>query len=276
MEAVRTAIEPELFERIRAIAYERAGIDLRDGKEALVEARLGKRMRALGLSGFREYVARLKSDENEIVQFLDALSTNFTSFFRERDHFDVMSDEIVARVRNGARKIRLWCAAAATGEEPWTTAMVLHDKLGDDVDWRLLATDISTRALGIAQAGRYPRRTLDSVPAALRERYFRPVETGPGSREGEWEVAAVLRERVSFARLNLATPPFPMRGPLDIVMCRNVMIYFDIEVRTRLVLAVKPLLSPGGLFFLGHSETLNGIESGLTPAGPAVYQRPHG
>lgn len=275
MNAVRTAIEPDLFERIRAIAYQRAGIDLRDGKEALVEARLGKRMRALGIGSFREYVARLGDDDAEVVHFLDALSTNYTSFFRERDHFDVVAEEVSARVRAGARRIRLWCAAAATGEEPWTTALVLHERLGDDVDWRLLATDISTRALATAQAGRYPRRVLDPVPGALRERYFRPVDSGAGARDGAWEVGDTLRARVSYARLNLATPPFPMRGPLDVVMCRNVMIYFDLEVRRRLVQAVVPLLAPGGLFLLGHSETLNGIESGLRAVGPAVYQRSH-
>lgn len=276
MNAVRTAIEPDLFERIRAIAYERAGIDLRDGKEALVEARLGKRMRTLGIAGFREYVARLGSDDQEVVHFLDALSTNYTSFFRERDHFDVVLEEVAARVRAGARRIRLWCAAAATGEEPWTTALVLHEKFGEELDWRLLATDISTRALAAAQAGRYPRRTLDPIPGVLRERYFHPVEPGAGARDGAWEVGETLRAHVSFARLNLSKPPFPMRGPLDIVMCRNVMIYFDLEVRRRLVQAVLPLLAPGGLFILGHSETLNGIESGLRGIGPAVYQRPHG
>lgn len=266
---------PALFQAFRDIAYQQAGISLRDGKEALVSARLAKRVRDLGLDGEAEYLELLRKDASgdEMVRFLDAISTNFTSFFREKPHFDQLTEEARAHLAAGGRRFRVWCAASSSGEEPYSIALTLDQVFHDtDVDYRVLATDISTRVLDQARRGRYSERQIDPVPRELRARHFARV-SDPSSDEPRYEVSAKLRERILFKRLNLATPPFPMQGPLDVVMCRNVMIYFDQAVRQRLISEVERLLAPGGLLMIGHSETLNGITTGLRGIRPTTYRK---
>jgi chemotaxis protein methyltransferase CheR len=174
----------------------------------------------------------------------------------------------------GARRVRLWCAAAATGEEPWTLAVTLAEALGArGIDWKILATDISTRALATAQEAKYRAHQLGNVAAPVRNRYFEAAE---GGAEKLLAVRQELRAQVMFRRLNLAKPPFPLRGGLDAVFCRNVMIYFDQPVRQALISEIEKLLKPGGLLFIGHSETLNGVRSQFTMVDPAVYRKPGG
>ncbi len=266
-------MDPAVFEGFREIAYRHAGIALRAHKEALVSSRIAKRVRSLGLRGEREYLDFLKNDRSgeELVSFLDAISTNFTSFYRERDHFETLSTELLAAVKRGTRRVRLWCAAAATGEEPYTLAITLAEALDGRVDdWRILATDISTRALATASAGRYEASKLALVPAALRVKYFKSeVQSGVEVLTAK----GALRDRLMFKRLNLATPPFPLRGELDFVFCRNVMIYFDTQVRQRLVSEIERLLKPGGLLVVAHAETLSGVTNGLGVVRPSVYRK---
>ncbi|MEI8257415.1 MAG: CheR family methyltransferase, partial [Deltaproteobacteria bacterium] len=176
----------------------------------------------------------------------------------------------------GGQRLRYWCAASSTGEEPYTMAMTLADVLGIDADFRILATDISTRVLAAAGAGRYNGQQLDTVPPALRSRYFTLVSETPGRtaeqrREAIWEVVPALRAHISYHRLNLAQPPYPMSGPFDAVFVRNVMIYFDQPVRQKLIHEVETLLSPNGFVVLGHAETLAGIDTTLRTLSPAVY-----
>lgn len=266
---------PSLFRAFRDIAYQQAGIRLRDGKEALVSARLGRRLRDLGFTSEGQYLEFLRADASgsEMVEFLDSISTNFTSFYREPVHFEILAGEARTALTLGAGRFRVWCAAASSGEEPYTIALTLASVFeGAAADYRILATDISTRALERARDGRYAQRQIEPVPRWLRTRYFRRA----GALAGEdttYQVVPELRAKISFNRLNLAMPPFPMRGPFDVVMCRNVMIYFDHEVRQRLLSEVGRLLGPQGLLMVGHSETLNGLTAPFRPLRPSVYRR---
>jgi chemotaxis protein methyltransferase CheR len=263
---------PSAFRAFQEIAYAQAGIHLREGKAALVQARLAKRLRDLGLQSEEEYLARLRGRgaREEIVLFLDAISTNFTKFFREPDHFDLLREEVAAAVAGGQHRFRFWCAGCSSGEEPYTVAMTVNDLLGTR-DWRILATDLSTRALTCAQAGVYGDEEIADVPAKFRERFLSRARGSDGS--STWSVTPRLKERILFRRVNLSERPYPMPGPLDAIFCRNVMIYFDRPMRAGLVAEVERLLKPGGRFYIGHSETLNGIETGLIVERPSVYHR---
>lgn len=264
-------MEQATFEKYRALIYEKSGIALASGKEALVSARVAKRLRALNLDNHRAYLRMLHEDESgqELIHLLDAISTNVTHFYREPLHFQML-EKIVAEWRqNGQQRFRFWCAASSTGEEPYTIAMTLREVFGSaKVDARLLATDISTKVLARAQEGIYSEERVKPVPKSLLGRYF--DKSGPRGA-AEYTARQSLKDMILFRRLNLATPPFPMRGPLDAVFCRNVMIYFDNQVRSRLLNEIYRLLKPGGYLFVGHAESLTGMMSPLKLVRPSVY-----
>jgi chemotaxis protein methyltransferase CheR len=262
-----------VFQRFCAHAHREAGIALGPSKETLVRARVGKRMRALGIDDERSYLDYLEADRTgeELVQFLDVISTNHTSFFREPDHFDLLRTLVDDWRRLGLRRLRIWSAASSTGEEPYSIVMTVLDVLQDPaIDFRLLATDISTRALADARRGEYSIDKLTAIPRSLLLRHFQRDE----GLSGTYRVREEVKQHVVFRRLNLSQPPFPMRGPLDIVFCRNVLIYFDLPVRQRLLAAISGLLRPGGWLFLGHTETLTGITTGFRMARPSVFVLP--
>lgn len=268
-------MEPKVFEKLCSIAHREAGIKLTTGKEALVAARVAKRLRALDLSSERAYLKHLQDDTSgeELTRFLDVISTNYTSFMREPDHFKALSEWARSDDVRRRRRLRLWCAAAASGEEPYSIAITLLEAFDDqNRDLRILATDISTRALEAAMAGCYEDKTVSPLSRSQRSKYF----TRDGNRFGRknFEVRPEVKKLVSFCRLNLAAPPFPMKGPLDIVFCRNVMIYFDHDVRASLTTEIERLLAPGGILFTSHSETLAGIRTGLRVVKPSVYRKP--
>jgi chemotaxis protein methyltransferase CheR len=266
-------MDAQTFKDFQAIAYQKAGIFLREGKAALVQARLAKRLRELGLATEKEYLERLRADGGEeVVLFLDAISTNFTKFFREPDHFETLREGVVAARAAGQRRFRFWSAASSSGEEPYTMAMVL-DPLLEGCDWKILATDISTRVLQRAVAGVYGPEELDGIPDKLRARY---LERQPASDEaGErFAVREELKQRILYRRLNLAARPFPMQGPMDAIFCRNVMIYFDRPMRAGVVTEFERLIKPGGPLFIGHSETLNGLSTRFRTERPSVYRLP--
>ena len=267
-------MEKACFARICEIAYSASGIRIAAGKEGMVSARLGKRIRELGFGSANEYLGFLEQNrESEVVQLLDLLSTNVTHFFRESEHFDFVSQTVHDWLAQGQKRFRFWSAASSTGEEPYTLAMTLRDtvrSMGRPVDVKLLATDISTRVLARAGEGRYPADSLEQIPPPLRRRYFRPEKTG-GSKM--WSVTDELREMIVFRRLNLSTPPFPMRGPLDIVFCRNVMFYFDAPIKEGLVGEIHRLLRPDGYLITGKSESVPALKGLFTRVGPAVYRK---
>ncbi len=272
-------METQLFQRFAALAYQKAGISIKPGKEALVSARVAKRLRALSMTDAESYLRYLEEDQSgeELVRFLDVISTHFTSFFRERDHFELLESEIAGRVQAGQRRIRIWSAASSTGEEPYTIAMTALGVKGlEGLDLKILATDIAADTLRQAAEGCYSASRMEPVPPALRARWF-TRKHDPGDPEGElWEAKPELKSRVAFRRLNLAEPPFPMQGPFDVVFCRNVLIYFDQPTRQRLISAIERLLRPGGLLCIGHTETLSGISSGFKMQRPSVFRVPEG
>jgi len=261
----------QTFENFRDLIYDVSGITLNEGKQALVCARVAKRMRNLGIGTHEDYLAHVLDDDSghEMVQLLNAISTNVTSFFREREHFDVLRAKLREWMEGGQKRFRFWSAACSTGAEPYTMAMAILEELnGTSADVRILATDINTKVLAEAKSGTYPKTKVADVPPLLRDRYF---ITRHGSGVLEYEVKHNVKQMVVFGHLNLATPPFPMNGPFDAIFCRNVMIYFDNVVRKRLLHELHALLKPGGYLLVGHAEGLTGMVSTFKTARPAVY-----
>ncbi|GAB4272471.1 MAG: protein-glutamate O-methyltransferase CheR [Deferrisomatales bacterium] len=261
------------FDEIRRIVRQEAGIRLSDSKKALVEARLAKRMRELGFQDARAYVRHLAEEAGgeEHARLIDAIATNVTRFFREAEHFNLVGAAVAEWLRQGRRRFRFWSAACSSGEEPYSLALVLAQALdGTAADVKILATDISTRMLELAREGRYGEEQLRPVPQVLRAAHF-SANGGPAGRR--YQVRAALRRMVAFHRLNLAAPPFPMKGPFDAVLCRNVMIYLDEPVRARLLREFRRLVRPGGYLLVGHAESLLGMTEGFEPVRPSIYRR---
>jgi chemotaxis protein methyltransferase CheR len=262
-------LEKAQFETISQLLYRLTGITLHPGKQELVKARLTKRLRALGLNSFDSYMEYLKSDnpEGELVAMIEAMTTNKTSFFREPQHFDYLRRQIVPGLRN--RKIRVWSAGCSSGEEPYSTAILLNEAIHDFAlrDISILATDLSSRMLAHARKGVYDTNHLRDVPPLLVSKYFTCIETSPVRR---YQVIEPVRRHVHFGRLNLMGE-WPMRGPFDVIFCRNVMIYFDKPAQEQLVNRFWKLLKPGGYLFVGHSEGLVGLPHEFRYVQPAIY-----
>jgi chemotaxis protein methyltransferase CheR len=306
------------FDRISQLVYRLTGIHLPPDKQELVKARLTKRLRALRLKSFDAYMEYLKPDNSggELVAMVEAMTTNKTSFFREPQHFDYLCRQIVPQLKN--RRIRVWSAGCSSGEEPYSTAILLNEAIQDLALWdiRILATDLSSRMLAHARKGIYDTNRLQDVPPLLILKYFTPLESSAihggddinktsrrvesttipplvGSfrhRKGRvkapsfltgftcietnpvrhYQVIEPLRRHVHFARLNLMRE-WPMRGPFDVIFCRNVMIYFDKPTQEQLVNRFWNLLKPGGHLFVGHSESLAGLPHKFCYAQPAIY-----
>jgi chemotaxis protein methyltransferase CheR len=265
-------MDKSVFDIFREIIYKKSGISLSEKKEALVGARVSKRLRALGIGSFEDYLRYLNDDQSgeEMVQLLDAISTNVTHFFREPEHFDLLSRLLRQGIEAGHRRFRFWSAGCSSGEEPYSLAMTICETCNAaDYDMKILATDISTKILRRCINGIYEEKKMDSVPALLQDRYFEREE---GSRR-LYAVRQELKRMIMFKRLNLSAVPFPMKGPMDAIFCRNVMIYFDNDVRKKLLNEFYRLLKPEGYLFVGHAESLTGMLSGLKAARPSVYKK---
>lgn len=264
------------FNEISAFVKGLCGINLHDGKKELVKARLNKRIRKLGMTCFEQYMQYVREDAtgNELVAMLDALSTNLTYFYREGKHFEFFAKTALPelRVRNAAaRRLRLWSAGCSSGEEPYTLSMVLHEEMPALGNWdvRILATDISTKVLGIAREGLYEKTRMRDMPASFLSKYFDRL----GDRARPWyAVKPSVRKLVSFARLNLMED-WPMKGPFDVIFCRNVMIYFDKPTQDKLIERFWRLLAHKGWLLMGHSESLTGNRERFRYIQPATYQK---
>ncbi len=265
-------LKPAEFNRIRELAFRKFGLDLKPGKEELVSARLGKKLREGGYRSFREYYDAIESDKTgeSLIGLIDALTTNYTMFFREPDHFDFLRSGIVPALRSRP-EIRIWCAAAATGEEPYSLAFCLLESLGMAhlKKIHVLATDISTRALATAERGIYPAERFEPLPKAIRQRY---LLQGKASADGLYKIRPEIRDRVEFRRLNLIER-ISHRARFPVIFCRNVMIYFNQETRKHVLNQLIEWLEPGGYLFVGHSESLNSREYPLEYVRPAVYRK---
>jgi len=265
-----SARELAVFQRI---LHEKSGIVLADNKRALVESRVNQRLRALEMPGYGQYLEFLAGDRTgeELVHLIDAVSTNITRFFREGDHFQLLEKVVGEWAESGLRRMRFWSAACSTGEEPYSMAMTLHPLIARyGLDLKILATDISTRVLAQAQAGCYSREVLEKVPDDLQSRYFGPCR---GSGEDVFQVSDQLKRMIMFRRLNFTVFPYPIKGIFDVIFCRNAMIYFDKELRQRMVREFARLLKPDGILMIGHAETLIGMEKEYRTVKPSVYLR---
>jgi len=267
---VDSTIDMPTFRKFAGLIYAQAGIKLGPCKRALVCARVAKRMRRLGIQKHRDYLRVVEEDETgtEAVELLNAISTNVTQFFREERHFGLLDGFLKRWEAEGQSRFRIWCAACATGEEPYSVAIAVSEALASTYDARILATDLSTQALARAREGAYEPRYVEHVPRVLLRKYF---DRRNGGGEAHYLANDKLRRMITFGRINLAKPPFPLRGPLDVIFCRNVMIYFDNDVRKRLLADMYRLLKPGGYLMVGHAESLSGMLSDFKSVEPSVY-----
>lgn len=230
-------------------------------------------MQKLALLKYGDYLNRVLDDDSgqELQTLLDAVSTNTTSFYRERDHFDFIRGIVNDWTLAGHRTLRFWSAASSTGEEPYTLAIELQECIGKrPIDARILATDINTQVLIAAQKGIYAESKVAPVPKKLLKRYFTRQS---GDKEEEYVVRQQLKEMILFRQFNLMIPPYPIRSGLDMILCRNVMIYFDSHLKAILVAEFERLLKPGGYLLIGHAESLNGMVHNLKCIKPSIYKK---
>jgi chemotaxis protein methyltransferase CheR len=255
------------------LVYEKSGITLHDGKRALIVARLQKRVRSGGFPTFSHYLRHVEADASgeELTALLDAIATNHTSFFREPQHFECLSGFLADLASDPRRQIRGWSAACSTGEEPYTIAMTALDRLRDEAMTRvkILASDLSTKALATARAGVYRADRVTDLPLPTLRAHF---EKGLGAQNGFARVSDKVRRMVEFERMNLLELP-ALGRQFDFIFCRNVMIYFDTHVQQRVVEGLERHLAPGGYLFISHSESLNSVTHGLKWLAPAVYRK---
>lgn len=265
-------MDASTFDRFRKLIYDKSGISLGTNKEALVKSRISKRMRVLGIGTYRDYLSFVLDDQSggEMELLLDAISTNVTSFYREPGHFVFMREVIKGWLSKGAHSLRVWSAACSSGEEPYTIAMELLETLKGNIDAKILATDIAPSVLGRCMKGEYSPESVAPIPKHVLTKYF-------SKKKVNGEIVFVagdrIRNLVLFRQTNLSKFPYPLRGPLDIVFCRNVMIYFDRQTKAKIVGEAQRLLKPGGYLIIGNAESLAGIAPGFDSIKPAIYKR---
>ncbi|MDD2759644.1 MAG: protein-glutamate O-methyltransferase CheR [Methylomonas sp.] len=263
----------EDFNFLRRISNQHSGILVPDDKFDMFYSRLSKRVRLLGFNRFKQYCDYLQSHQDqEFTEFINAVTTNLTSFFRESHHFEYLSQvllpELVEKNR-GRRQIRGWSAGCSTGEEPYSIAMTLLENVPAGWDVKLLATDLDTNVLKAAAEGVYPVDRIGTIGEPRLHRWF---QRGVGSQHNKVRVKAELRGIIHFNQLNLMQD-WPMRGPFDFIFCRNVLIYFDKETKTRLVSRYAGLLREKGLLFIGHSESLHQTDTPFSLIRNTIYQK---
>ncbi|MCX7180854.1 MAG: chemotaxis protein CheR, partial [Proteobacteria bacterium] len=259
---------PADFERVRALIYKHAGISLAPIKQEMVYGRLARRLRVLGYNTFEQYLRHLESgDEGEREIFVNSLTTNLTSFFREAHHFDIL----IQRLRElEHRPLRIWCAAASTGEEAYTLAMTACEAFGTlTPPVSIIASDIDTQVLAVAEKGVYPAERVANLGADRLRRFFLK---GRGLQQGKVRVRPELQELIRFMRINLLDARFPLLGRFDVIFCRNVMIYFDKPTQRAILKKFAALLREDGLLFSGHSESFLQAADLFRPLGRTVYE----
>jgi chemotaxis protein methyltransferase CheR len=276
-----TALSEREFELFRRLIYTRTGIALGPQKRPLLRARLHGRLRALGIASFGEYYRYLTdgAQPGEMTTFINAITTNKTDFFREPHHFSFLSERWAparraATVSGESRRIRIWSAACSTGEEAYTLAMVLSEArlVPPLFDMRILASDIDTQVLRHASEGIYARERVAPIPVPLLRRYFLRSTAEPT----QLRVRPELRQLVTFRQINLADAHWPIRAHFDVIFCRNALIYFDRPGQRAVLQRLLAVLKPDGLLFLGHAESVFGLEEGLVHLGNTIYTRSSG
>jgi chemotaxis protein methyltransferase CheR len=260
------------FARIRDFAYRYAGIELRDGKQQLVEIRLERLLREASLRSYDDFCDQVAADASgeRLALMIEALTTNHTSFLREPGHFEYLRSQVLpARVRSG--RISIWSAGCSSGEEAYTLACaILANGAAMRNGWRVLGTDISRRCIAAARAGRYPAERMKALPPAWVARFFRPE---PGERGHFYRIRPEVRAGIEFRRFNLMDPA-PPGFRFDVVLCRNVMIYMDRAMQQRAANLLTACLEPGGYLFIGHAESFSSIAHDLTYVQPSIFRKP--
>ncbi|WP_305043645.1 CheR family methyltransferase [Geoalkalibacter sp.] len=274
------ALTDQDFKRLCGFIYEHVGIKMSDVKRTMLEGRLQKRLRALGLASHRDYCDFLFSaagQDQELVHMIDVVTTNKTDFFREPSHFDYLSQVVLpemSRKRGGKSKVRIWSAGCSTGEEPYTLAMVLREFQEScpeaGIEGEIFASDISTRVLEHARRAVYSEDRIAPIPPALRKKY---LLRSRDSRAGLVRMDSSLRTLLRFGRINFMDEDFGFQERFQVIFCRNVIIYFDKPTQERLMRKFCRYLNPGGYLFLGHSESLHGFDVPLAQVAPTVYRR---
>jgi chemotaxis protein methyltransferase CheR len=261
------------FARVRSLIYQRAGISLHEGKQAMVYSRVSRRLRATGHGSFSSYLQWLERtpDHAEWQEFTNCLTTNLTSFFREQHHFDLLVQDLQDRLKGpGARgRLRIWCAAASTGEEPYSIAMTVAETLGASAPADIVASDIDTKVLAKGKSGIYDLDSKGLSPARLKAHFLR----GTGAQEGLIRVKPTLAKLIEFRQLNLMDLQWNLGEPFDLVFCRNVMIYFDHATQRKVLQRIHAVMRPGGLLYVGHSENFNDVRELFKLRGKTVYER---
>ncbi len=258
---------PADFERVRKLIYARAGIKLNDSKQNMVYSRISRRIRVLSLSSFGQYLDHLEAaGGQEWQEFVNALTSNLTAFYREQHHFPMLADLL----RQGSKTPAIWCAAASTGEEPYSIAMTAADALGAGGKPRILATDIDTNVLATARRGVYPLEAVKPVPPEQLRRHFLK---GSGANAGFVRARPQLAALIEFRQLNLLEADWKVGGPFDAILCRNVLIYFDKPTQKGILERMARVLRPGGLLFIGHSENLTDRRDLFRLRGKTAYER---
>jgi chemotaxis protein methyltransferase CheR len=256
------------FERVRKLIYQHAGISLSPVKQDMVYSRLARRLRATGKNTFAEYLDLLeKGGADEWEKFVNSLTTNLTSFFREPHHFPIFADHL--QKLGTKRPIRVWCSAASTGEEPYSIAITVLETFGANASHvSIFASDLDTNVLATAAKGVYPIERVEKMSPERLKRFFLK---GSGSQEGYVAVRPELKRLIEFQRVNLLEPNWPVRGPLDIIFCRNVMIYFDKPTQYKILSRFAPMMQPDGLMLAGHSESFLHAADLFKSMGKTVY-----
>jgi chemotaxis protein methyltransferase CheR len=259
------------FQQVRELIYKFSGINLSERKFDMVYSRLGRRLRALNLTEFKQYLNHVVDDENERINFINALTTNLTHFFRERHHFEYLQNVYLPELIKGNKKrIRFWSAGCSTGEEPYSLAMVWHAIKNNysPIDFKILATDLDTNVLTSCRTGIYTKDKLTPLTKS-NLKWFKPsIECQPH----ELKINTELQTLIYFKTLNLIGD-WPMKGPLDLIICRNVLIYFDKPTQQKLVERFYQLLAKGGCLILGHSENLSAQKSMFRPIGKTIFRK---
>ncbi len=263
-------MDDRTYQKYATLIYAQSGINLGGGKKELVQARVAKRMHALGIFDYLDYYEYVVRDhkKGELSFLLDAISTHVTSFFREGDHFDFLASTVKEWLNAGQRSFRFWSAGCSSGEEPYSLAITVLEALEGEscVDVKILATDISKQIISKAKQGIYEKQKLINIQPQ-RGKYFRPIG------DGLIEVNDLVRKMVVFNYLNLQGEEYPFRGPMDAIFCRNVMIYFDEQGRRRVIDRFHRLLKANGYLLVGHSESLIGMADGFRYVRPSIYQK---
>lgn len=256
------------FDRVQDLIYRRAGISLHDGKHAMVYSRLSRRLRDTGHQSFKEYLSWLEStDGAEWQEFVNALTTNLTSFFREQHHFKIFAEHLKSKPTH---PWRVWCSAASTGEEPYSIVMTALEALGTRPNFSLMASDIDSKVLATAAQGVYKADSLKGISPAQMQSFFM---RGKGSNQGMVRIKPELRQWVEFLIVNLIMDDWPFREPFDVVFCRNVMIYFDGPTQRKVLERIHRVMKPGGILFVGHAENFSDSRDLFVLKGKTAYER---